>query len=596
MKDLNLKLLLLMASLALTGCSGGSGGKEVTVGDDQDPPCGLTCNGGGDDGGGDDGGGDDDDLTLVDEIDFTAFGLINFDLLTVKETYAKSLLFSENNFSNLDNIADNIYNGMEKIQFNGNEFNLNMSALGAFQNLTSIEGDVFLSGLCDINNLTDITVLNIPNYGVKIKTSDDDTDGTPLTKEEVYCIGNFAQLEELTLFNADIAVGVDVGFLDSLTSLKKVDARNVNLTDITANTINKDGMTYIDLNGSTSEENLSLSALVPSATTLTFLDLKTVTTTNLESLSEFTSLEYIALTPSNEFELNGSGDLDTLYSSVFLNATSLSFLDLSGSGTLEAPSVFRDFTSLEDKSLNVLLLNDTFITIDAEDDVALSTLTEMQTLDLSTITIDSNAFLMQMTSLQRLYLNDVTYAAASDEQQIQDNGEQAFAFLLALSNLTEIEWMSTEAYIPMDLDSFLKNKQALTKVHVDFNYADLDYQGGKTIDDVKAYYQNLDWTEGSRGLTSLNLGGAVTNENIGKLNLHIFEYLNLGKSDLTDYSYLDGLFFKDKESGDPAEITLPTHGDALLIQAASASGKFCTAWADASINVVAPLSMDNYCI
>ena len=333
-----------MTLVLLSACGGGGDtGKDLGNFDDNpDNSCTLTsCDDGEDDGddGNGDGGDGEGDGEVASSLDFSNLGLTDFSTLGVSNTRAFELIFSGNEFENLGTMVGNVYSGVTEVVFNNNSVFLGLDELANFIDLERIEGNTFDSGLCSLTDLANLRILTLPDYAINLDV--------PVNGEDISCIQRMPALEELNLFGANIVSGTDIGFLDNLTNLTVLDTRTVEFSGVNENTLNKSSMSYIDLNGSTSDVPISLDALNQSYNTLETLDLKTVTIEDAHLLANFSALTYLALTLSNEYVLDETGgvDLSELYRDLFAGSTNLAHLDLSDSGNIAAPSIFRNFSS-----------------------------------------------------------------------------------------------------------------------------------------------------------------------------------------------------------------------------------------------------------
>jgi hypothetical protein len=573
MKDIKI-LLMIVALATLSACGGGGGGKDLgAITDDPPDNCGLTtCNdGGGDDDDDDDDGGDGE--PVLDFLDFSNRGFVGFDTLDHDSTRALEMDFSGNDFVDLNGMYINVYTGATKLTINNNSNFLSMEGLADFIDLEEISGNTFNDGVCTLDVLTNLKVLDIPSYGVGLEQ--------PLGFDDISCLDGFSSLEKINLFGANIEPGTPISFLDGLESLTNIDTRMVEFSGVNENTINKSGMSYIDLNGSRSSDPLSLSFLAPSYQTLQTLDLKTIEVTDVQALAEFTALTFLSLTLPNDYVLdeNGGQDLSELYANLFAGSTQLAHLDLSNSGEITAPAIFRNFASLEGRSLNTLLLGGNYNTIDAENDGYLGTLSSIRTLDLSNMIVDYHSFLDNVNLVEFLYLNEL---------ELNVDPMTAFDFLGDLERLVEFEVSTTQPFEAFDT-SVLSGKPALEKIVIDINPRDPSLTG------MGLPYFTTDFVTTSPLLRHYYVRGSVTNENIVNLYDNDFVYLDLRYSLLDDYSLLNGIEIVDNDDQSIGEIYLPLNVDVSVMTVAPADGAFCMGWSSNKFAVIAPLTYDDYC-
>lgn len=498
-------------------------------------------------------------VEIADYIDLSGKGISSMSDLSVTDTYAYSVNFSNNRFRNLDGI-ENIFDGIKKIDLSDNDYLNDISAVSAMKHLEEFTSTPYIStGICGLAGLP-LKVVNVPNYG--------DYDNRP---NDFTCLeGNLNTVEHFSLNGSYIADLASAAFLNGMDNLKFVDLTGTKMS-VSNEIFDNGNMTHIRLGAARSADRtaVSLSVLGNSFETLVELDAKSMFFEDVSLLSLATKLEVLKLTMIDDKEQTSD------FANFFAGMNDLKVLDISSSSPDLKPSVFEDLSSLANKDLEYFDFRANFNTIDHVDASALKTLSKLKTLDLSGNTITDHSFFAGMTAIEDLKISN-------------DNNSESekfkFGFLNENKNLKRLIVKNTYSRnAPIDLIE-LSGSTKLEYLAI--------YQDTTFIENV-----DLSMVDSMPNLNEMFISWAINDSNISHLYNNKWKNLSLQTNKITDFNLLDNLQFEDK-----AYVTVPLTFEAGYRETpqikASLNGKFCQAWLNTEIIVSMPTlnaKFEDYC-
>lgn len=495
-------------------------------------------------------------VEIADYIDLSGKGISSMSDLSVTDTYAYSVNFSNNRFRNLDGI-ENIFDGIKKIDLSNNDYLNDISAISAMKHLEEFTSTPYIStGICGLAGLP-LKVVNVPNYG--------DYDNRP---NDFTCLeGNLNTVEHFSLNGSYIADLASAAFLNGMDNLKFVDITGTKMS-VSNEIFDNGNMTHIRLGSARSADRtaVSLSVLGNSFETLVELDAKSMFFEDVSVLRSATKLEVLKLTMIDDKEQKSA------FVNFFAEMNDLKVLDISNSSPDSNPSVFEDLSSLANKNLEYFDYHGNYNTIDSVDASALKTLSKLKNLNLNGNTIADYSFFTGMTSLEEL------------EMTSSENFN--YGFFSENINLKKLV-IKIEGYndSPTDLNA-LKNAKKLETLNV--------YQFGVPDEIVNV---DLSFIKNLPNLKNMSAPWAINDANISGLYDNKWKNLSLQTNKISDFNLLDNLQFEDK-----AYVTVPLtfeagYRDTPQIKA-SINGKFCQAWLKTEIIVSIPTTnteFEDYC-
>lgn len=499
---------------------------------------------------------DPEPVEIADYIDLSGKGISSMADLSVADTYAYSVNFSNNRFRNLDGI-ENIFDGIKKIDLSNNYYRMDISSISAMKNLEEFtSGSSTSSGICGLAGLP-LKVINLPKYGSYDNRPNDFT-----------CLeGNLNTVEHFSLNGSYIEDLTSAAFLNGMDNLKFVDLTGTKMS-VSNEIFDNGNITHIRLGAARSADRtaVSLSVLGNSFETLVELDAKSMFFEDVSVLSLATKLEVLKLTMIDDKEQTSA------FANFFAGMNDLKVLDISSSSPDLKPSVFEDLSSLANKNLEYFDYHGNYNTIDSVDASALKTLSKLKTLDLSGNTIADYSFFAGMTALEDL------------EMTSSENFN--YGFFSENINLKKL-FVKIEGYndSPTDLNA-LKNAKKLETLNV--------YQFGLPDEIVNV---DLSFIKNLPNLKNMSAPWAINDANISGLYDNKWKNLSLKTNKIDDFNLLDNLQFEDK-----AEVTVPFvfeagYRDTPQIKA-NINGKFCQAWLKTEIIVSIPTTnteFEDYC-